>query len=225
MSRSRRVWDWEKSVRLVHFGNQQQPKAARITSMEFINGHDDALLLIGADDGSCRIWRDFIRTGSKSNSTQEDTGASLVSAWNSIAEMAPSTRCSGLVLDWNQDSLQLLATGDVRFVRIWDVERELKVTADFPTGSENCVTSIHHSPRGFHCQKFFCCLIFPITLTYILSDRSLFVVACGDGSVRLFDQRCSTQKARVMTWREHSAWVIDAEWISVDGSTCLVSGR
>ena len=117
--------------------------------MEFVNGHDDALLLIGADDGSCRIWRDFIRTGSRSSNTtfEDSTGVSLVSAWNCIAEMAPSTRCSGLVLDWNQDSLQLLATGDVRLIRIWDVERELKV-ADFPTGSENCVTSVHHSPRG-----------------------------------------------------------------------------
>ncbi|EFX77206.1 hypothetical protein DAPPUDRAFT_248021 [Daphnia pulex] len=197
------VWDWERSVRLVHFNNQQQPRAARITSMDFVNGHDDALLLIGADDGSCRIWRDFIRTGSRSaNAVVEDhTGVSLVSAWNCIAEMAPSTRCSGLVLDWNQDSLQLLATGDVRLIRIWDVERELKVS-DFPTGSENCVTSVHHNPR----------------------DRSLFVAACGDGSVRLFDQRCSAAKSRVMTWREHAAWVIDCEWISVEGGANLVSG-
>ncbi len=136
---------------MVHFNNQQQPKAARITSMEFINGHDDALLLIGTDDGSCRIWRDFIRNGSSRSSAvspvEEPLGATLVSAWNCIAEMTPSTRCSGLVLDWNQDSLKLLATGDVRLVRIWDVERELKVS-DIPTGSENCVTSIHHHPRG-----------------------------------------------------------------------------
>lgn len=116
--------------------------------MEFINGHDDALLLIGTDDGSCRIWRDFIRTGPRSSvPVEESQGASLVSACNCIAEMAPSTRCSGLVLDWSQESLQLLATGDVRLVRIWDVERELRV-ADIPTGSENCVTSVHHSPRG-----------------------------------------------------------------------------
>lgn len=113
--------------------------------MEFVNGHDDALLLIGADDGSCRIWRDFIRSGTRS---EDPSGASLVSAWNCIAEMAPSTRCSGLVLDWNQDSLQLLATGDVRLIRIWDVQREMKVSADYPTGSENCVTSVHHNPRG-----------------------------------------------------------------------------
>ena len=143
-----RIWDWERSVRMAHFSNQQ-PKAARITSMEFINGHDDALLLIGADDGSCRIWRDFVRPTSRLSVSNEDhvAGADLVSAWNCIAEMTPSTRCSGLVLDWDQQSSQILATGDVRLVRVWDIERELKVV-DIPTGSENCVTSIHHSPQG-----------------------------------------------------------------------------
>lgn len=117
--------------------------------MEFINGHDDALLLIGADDGSCRVWRDFIRTGIRSSpgTPEEPPGATLVSAWNCVAEMTPSTRCSGLVLDWNQDSLQLLATGDVRLIRIWDVERELKFV-DIPTGSEHCVTCVHHSLKG-----------------------------------------------------------------------------
>jgi len=196
------IWDWERSVRMAHFSNQQ-PKAARITSMEFINGHDDALLLIGADDGSCRIWRDFVRPTSRLSVSNEDhvAGADLVSAWNCIAEMTPSTRCSGLVLDWDQQSSQILATGDVRLVRVWDIERELKVV-DIPTGSENCVTSIHHSPQ----------------------DSSLFVAACGDGSVRLFDRRLSPPSARVMTWREHTAWVIDCEWISVNSDINLISG-
>lgn len=64
-----------------------------------------------------------------------------------------------------------------------------------------------------------------IKLIILSSDRSLFVAACGDGSVRLFDQRCSAAKSRVMTWREHAAWVIDCEWISVEGGANLVSGR
>ena len=136
-------------MRLVRFHNHVYPKAARITSVEFVNGHDDALLLIGTDDGSCRIWRDFIPETLRdfTNVSAEHSNASLVSAWKPVAEMFMSTRGSGLALDWNQDALQLLATGEVRFVRVWDVERELKVV-DVPTGSENCVTSVHHSPRG-----------------------------------------------------------------------------
>lgn len=57
-----RVWDWERSVRIGHLNNQQ-PKAARITSLEFLNGHDDALLLVGCDDGSVRVWRDYVPSG------------------------------------------------------------------------------------------------------------------------------------------------------------------
>ena len=41
-----------------------------------------------------------------------------------------------------------------------------------------------------------------------VSGSNLVVVGCGDGSVRLFDRRLSPQDARVMTWREHSAWVV-----------------
>lgn len=40
-------------------------------------------------------------------SADADGGCHLVSAWNCIAEMSPSTRCSGLVLDWDQQSLQV----------------------------------------------------------------------------------------------------------------------
>ena len=34
---------------------------------------------------------------------------------------------AGLVLDWEQESGMLLASGDVRIIRIWDSQRETKV--------------------------------------------------------------------------------------------------
>ena len=34
---------------------------------------------------------------------------------------------SGLVLDWEQESGMLLASGDVRIIRVWDTQRELKL--------------------------------------------------------------------------------------------------
>lgn len=143
-----RIWDWERSLRVVHFSNQQS-KLARITSMEFLNGHDDALLLVGSDDGSCRIWRDIIPVGSRNGTLNGDeiNTANIVSAWNCVGEMTPSTRCPGLILDWDQESLQLLASGDVRSVRVWDVQREYKVM-DIGTGSESFVTAVHHNPNG-----------------------------------------------------------------------------
>lgn len=34
---------------------------------------------------------------------------------------------SGIVMDWEQTSGSLYTSGDVRFVRIWDVQTELRV--------------------------------------------------------------------------------------------------
>ena len=34
---------------------------------------------------------------------------------------------SGLVMDWEQQSTTLLASGDVRTIRVWDMQRETKV--------------------------------------------------------------------------------------------------
>jgi len=34
---------------------------------------------------------------------------------------------SGLVTNWEQDTGMLLASGDLRFIRIWDSQKELKV--------------------------------------------------------------------------------------------------
>lgn len=35
-------------------------------------------------------------------------------------------------------------------------------------------------------------------------------LGCGDGSVRLLDRRLPPAEVRVMTWREHTAWVLGA---------------
>ena len=96
---------------------------------------------------------------------------------------------AGLVTSWEQRTLTLAVTGDVRIVRIWDAESELK-KVDFPTGADCCVTSLDTDGTG-----------------------SMMVVGCGDGSVRLFDRRITPNEARVMTWREHNAWVLGAYFL------------
>lgn len=40
------MWDWEQGIQLSFVNNQ--PKSGRITSMEFINPHDQALLMCGS---------------------------------------------------------------------------------------------------------------------------------------------------------------------------------
>jgi regulator-associated protein of mTOR len=68
----------------------------------------------------------------------------LVTAWNALAEIGQITKSSksfGLVAKWDQGGEKVLATGDSKVVRVWDLKTELKV-GDWPTGHECLVTSI-----------------------------------------------------------------------------------
>ncbi|RLV92072.1 hypothetical protein DV515_00013959 [Chloebia gouldiae] len=91
-----------------------------------------------------------------------------------------------MVVDWEQETGLLMTSGDVRIIRIWDTDREMKVQ-DIPTGADSCVTSLS-------CD----------------SHRSLIVAGLGDGSIRVFDRRMALSECRVMTYREHTAWVLKA---------------
>uniref|UniRef100_A0A8C4F581 Regulatory-associated protein of mTOR n=1 Tax=Dicentrarchus labrax TaxID=13489 RepID=A0A8C4F581_DICLA len=184
-------WDWEKGERLDYFYNGN-PRYTRITAMEYLNGHDCSLLLTATDDGALRIWKNFA----------DQKNPEMVTAWQGLSDMLPTTRGlarrvsiyldrskqggAGMVVDWEQETGLLMTSGDVRVIRIWDTDREMKVQ-DIPTGADSCVTSLS-------CD----------------SQRSLIVAGLGDGSVRVFDRRMGPNECRVMTYREHGAWVVKA---------------
>ena len=54
---------------------------------------------------------------------------------------------AGLVMSWEQRTQNLIVTGDVRIIRLWDAESELKVQ-DIPTGADCCVSSISTDISG-----------------------------------------------------------------------------
>ncbi|XP_067230913.1 regulatory-associated protein of mTOR isoform X4 [Chanodichthys erythropterus] len=168
-------WDWEKGERLDYFYNGN-PRYTRITSMEYLNGHDCSLLLTATDDGALRIWKNFA----------DQRNPEMVTAWQGLSDMLPTTRGAGMVVDWEQETGLLMTSGDVRVIRIWDTEREMKVQ-DIPTGADSCVTSLSCDPQ-----------------------RSLVAAGLGDGSVRVYDRRMGPNECRVMTYREHGAWVVKA---------------
>uniref|UniRef100_A0A8C2ESC0 Regulatory-associated protein of mTOR n=1 Tax=Cyprinus carpio TaxID=7962 RepID=A0A8C2ESC0_CYPCA len=182
-------WDWEKGERLDYFYNGN-PRYTRITAMEYLNGHDCSLLLTATDDGALRIWKNFA----------DQRNPEMVTAWQGLSDMLPTTRghvyvCkpsllsfegAGMVVDWEQETGLLMTSGDVRVIRIWDTEREMKVQ-DIPTGADSCVTSLSCDPQ-----------------------RSLVAAGLGDGSVRVYDRRMGPNECRVMTYREHGAWVVKA---------------
>uniref|UniRef100_A0A3Q2NT53 Regulatory-associated protein of mTOR n=1 Tax=Fundulus heteroclitus TaxID=8078 RepID=A0A3Q2NT53_FUNHE len=182
-------WDWEKGERLDYFYNGN-PRYTRITAMEYLNGHDCSLLLTATDDGALRVWKNFA----------DQKNPEMVTAWQGLSDMLPTTRGAGMVVDWEQETGLLMTSGDVRVIRIWDTDREMKVQ-DIPTGADSCVTSLSSD-----------------------SQRSLIVAGLGDGSVRVFDRRMGPSECRVMTYREHGAWVVKAHLQKeTDGNIISVS--
>ncbi|XP_078510231.1 regulatory-associated protein of mTOR isoform X1 [Lissotriton helveticus] len=185
-------WDWKKGEKLDHFHNGN-PRYTRITALEYLNGHDCSLLLSATDDGAIRVWKNF---------ADLEKNPEMVTAWQGLSDMLPTTRGlarrvsiyldrskqggAGMVVDWEQQTGLLMTSGDVRIIRIWDTDRETKVQ-DIPTGADSCVTSLASD-----------------------SNRSLIVAGLGDGSVRVFDRRMALNDCRVMTYREHTAWVVKA---------------
>nr|XP_006824701.1 PREDICTED: regulatory-associated protein of mTOR [Saccoglossus kowalevskii] len=91
------TWNWEQGAKLNYFLNGNV-KPTRITSIDFMNGHDIGLLLTGSDDGAVRIWRNY----------SIDRKLELVTSLQALTDMLPSTRGSGLVIDWEQESGMLL---------------------------------------------------------------------------------------------------------------------
>ena len=82
------------------------------------------LFLQTLDDGGVRIWRNY--THGKPE---------LVTAWQAFSSLLPSTigNGSGLVVNWEQQTGLLMASGDVRHIRVWDTQREMKLQVYFST--------------------------------------------------------------------------------------------
>lgn len=168
--------------------NDSLNQLARVTALEFVNAHYFPLVLVGYADGTIRVWEPVSEKG--------DTR--LITAWQGLFVCSKSNKDpTGIVTTWHQKSQHLCIGGNNRFMRIWDIETEMRLY-DIPTGSESSVRVLSSSPNETMAAGF------------------------SDGSIRLFDKRCSQQSARVMTYREHQAPILAA--CLRESNESLVSG-
>ena len=161
------VYDWNEDTVLSKFSNNN-PFSTKITSLTFLNEDDSTLLLSGSSDGIFKIYKDF----------QSAADNSVVSAWRGLSDMLLTARSSGLLTEWQQIRGSLLATGDVKVIRIWDAHTET-VEIDIPAKTSALVTSI--------------------TSDQLASD--IFVCGFVDGSLRIYDRRIDPRDAMVRLWR------------------------
>lgn len=143
------IWDWQSGSKLTYHTPRGSKTGSRITSVEFMNSHDVSLLMTGSDDGSVRVWKSYCNLMGR-----EPT---LLTAWQALADVQPASKTSmaaaGLVTSWEQRSMTLAVTGDVRVVRLWDAETELK-KQDLPTGADCCATCLDTDGTGYYIILF-----------------------------------------------------------------------
>eukprot|EP01018_Ginkgo_biloba_P000291 Gb_09312 [translate_table: standard] len=162
-----RIWNYEEAALLNMFDNHDSPNRG-ISKLCLVNELDDSLLLVASSDGSVRVWKDY---------TQRDKRR-LATAWQTTQGHRPGARSVNAVVDWQQLTGYLYASGEISSIMVWDLDRE-QLASSIPSSSESCISALSASQ---------------------VHDRQL-VAGCGDGSVRLFDIR--TQEMVVCASRPH----------------------
>nr|VDC93099.1 unnamed protein product [Brassica oleracea] len=136
-----RVWNYEEATLLNGFDNHDFPDKG-ISKLCLINELDDSFLLVASCnihnschcDGSVRIWKNYATKGKQK----------LVTGFSSIQGHKPSARDLNAVVDWQQQSGYLYASGEVSTVALWDLEKE-QLLRSIPSESECGVTALSAS--------------------------------------------------------------------------------
>jgi regulator-associated protein of mTOR len=218
------MWSTQDGTQLTTFANGN-PKGSRMTASAWINEETRAKFLVGTDDGTVRIWSDLLEANGEACLKQP----TLVSAFDAVP-MTAGDRGSGLVCDWQPYSGTLLAGGNSKFIRCWDLEAEKQVR-QIETNTAGYVTTLTtawdydslgmgSAPQG-----------------YQGIGRDIVVAGHSDGTLKVFDIRAPnaasemrgrpTPRARrqgPLQYSEHKSWVVATAFTGHGGRYELMSG-
>ncbi|KAL3936528.1 MAG: hypothetical protein SGBAC_008171 [Bacillariaceae sp.] len=212
-------WDYEKGNRALCFKNGN-PKNTRMTAAFWINESSRSLFFVGCDDGSARIWDGTLER----NGYVASEGPSLLSTFDAapdIGEGGPGG--SGLFCEWQQHSNKLIAGGNSKYIRCWDLETE-KCARTLPTDTDACVTTL--------CTAWDYELEISVSGSMGMGPNTV-VAGHSDGSLKLFDIRSPTgtlpadgrrRTPRKDKYVQHSSWIVELSLVSYNGRAELVSG-
>ncbi|KAL1213284.1 Regulatory-associated protein of TOR 2 [Cardamine amara subsp. amara] len=162
-----RVWNYEEGTLLNGFDNHDFLDKG-ISKLCLVNEFDDSLLLVASCDGSVRVWKDYATKGRQK----------LITGFFSIQGHKPGARGLNAVVDWQQQSGYLYASGESSSIMLWDLEKE-QLVKSVPSESECSVTAL--SASQVHGGQL--------------------AAGFADGSVRLYDVR--TPESLVRASRPH----------------------
>lgn len=58
----------------------------------------------------------------------EPNHTDIVTSWRVLSDMAPSSKGTGTITDWQQGRGALLVGGDSKIIRVWDAAREFCIS-------------------------------------------------------------------------------------------------
>lgn len=150
-----RVWDYDEGALTNVFENHNAADKG-VSRLCLLNELDDSLLLVASSDGSVRVWKDY---------TQKDKQR-LVTAWQTVQGHRPGVRSMNAVVDWQQLSGYLYASGEISTITVWDLNQEMMAFNFFPR-SDGSISALSASQ--------------------VLSQH--VTAGYSDGSVKVFDIR------------------------------------
>uniref|UniRef100_A0A251TIW9 Putative regulatory associated protein of TOR n=1 Tax=Helianthus annuus TaxID=4232 RepID=A0A251TIW9_HELAN len=154
-----RIWDYEEATLLNSFNNHESP-GKEISKLCLVNE-------FVACDGNVRVWKDYtIKCKQK-----------LVTAFSSIHGV--TVRSVNPVVDWQQQSGYMYASGGISSTMVWDLNKE-QLLSSIPLSSV--------------------CSISALAASQVHGGQ--FAAGFMDGSVRLYDIR--THKGLVCVTRPHA---------------------
>ncbi|KAL8232514.1 hypothetical protein R6Q57_002292 [Mikania cordata] len=163
-----RVWNYEEATLLNSFNNHDYPNKG-ISKLCLVNELDESLLLVASNDGNVRIWKDYISRGKQK----------LVTAFSSIHGHRSVARSVSAVVDWQQQSGYMYASGEISSTMVWDLDKE-QLLCSIPLASDIGISALAASQvHGGH-----------------------YAAGFVDGSVRLYDIR--TPDGLVCVSRPHT---------------------
>jgi regulator-associated protein of mTOR len=130
-----------------------------VTSFNLINVQHEPMFLTGTDDRIVRIFKpDLVNYTS--------SGTRLVTAFKVFDDKKKQSSNIevGLIVEWDEPNEILLCSGDTKYIRVWDMNKELY--KDYLTQAVSCVSSL-------------------------TTHQNYTVAGFGDGTIKLFDFRMS----------------------------------
>lgn len=128
-----RVWNYEEATPLNSFENHNLSDRG-ISKLCLVNELDDSLLLVASCDGNVRIWKDYTQRGKQK----------LVTAFSSTQGPRLGVRSVNAVVDWQQQSGYLYASGEVSSILVWDLDKEQNICS-MQSSSDTSISALSAS--------------------------------------------------------------------------------